>query len=98
MIVTANLLAHALSDRVPAMTAHDHADNLAAALRCHLTASCVQQVSVNRVNQIALAQRFPVQSVSRIEHYLSGVGGSGRTLSRTQDDFHQRFPCSPILR
>ena len=74
------------------------ADNLTPALCCNQAVSCVEQVSVNRVNQVALAQSFPVQPVSRIEHYLSGIGCSGRTLRRTQNDFHQRLPCRTVFR
>ena len=80
------------------MTAHNRAHNLASTLRCDEAASRMEQVSVNGINQIALAQRFPVQPVSRIEHDFSGIGRSRCTLSGTKKDFDERLPDGTILR
>src|SRR4030095_9419064 len=91
------LVSPAVSNRVPTMTAYNGADNLAPALRRHHASPCWQQVSLNSINQIALAQSFPVQSISRIKHYLRGVGCSRRALSRTKNDFNQRFSFGPLL-
>jgi len=79
------------------MTGHDRADNSATAFRGDQAAPRVEQVSINRVYQIALAQRFPIQSISRIEHNLAGVRRTRRPLRGTEDDFHQGFPGGSIL-
>ena len=85
-----------LSEQVPAVASNDHANHLAPPRRRNLSTARVEQILVNRVNQIALAQGFPVESISRIEQHFSGIGRPGRSLGGTKHNLHQWFPGDAI--